>query len=76
MLYIKVEVLQPLPLLSNETVANILKVPDIPERIKENPALSHDKTGLISHRKEKINRFSHGLTCVHPLPGNNIYRLT
>lgn len=58
----------------NETDANILKVPDIPERIKENPALSHDKAGFISHRKEKINRFSHGLTCVHPLPGNNIYR--
>lgn len=46
MLYIKVEVLQPLPLFSNETVANILKVSDIPERIKEIPALSHDKTGL------------------------------
>lgn len=60
----------------NETDANILKVPDIPERIKENPALSHDKAGFISHRKEKINRFSHGLTYVHPLPGNNIYRPT
>ena len=74
MLYIKAEVLKPLLLLSNETVANILKVRDILERIKENPALSHDKTGCTSHRKEKINRFSHGLTCVHPLPGNNIYR--
>ena len=63
-------------LLSYETVANIQKVPDIPEQEKENPALSHDKTGLKAIRKEKINRFSHGLTCVRPLLGNNIYRPT
>ena len=63
-------------LLSYETVANIQKVPDILEQEKENPALSHDKTGLKAIRKEKINRFSHGLTCVHPLLGNNIYRPT
>ena len=39
-------------LLSYETVANIQKVPDILERIKENPALSYDKTGLKTIRKE------------------------
>ena len=61
-------------LLSYETVANIQKVPDIPEQEKENPVLSHDKTGLKAIRKEKINRFSPGLIYVHPLPGNNIYR--
>ena len=44
--------------------------------IKENPALSHDKTGFKAIRKEKINRFSHGLTYVRPLLGNNIYRPT
>ena len=53
-------------LLSYETVANILKVPDIPEQEKENPVLSHDKTGLKAIRKEKINRFSPELTCVRP----------
>ena len=53
-------------LLSYETVANIQKVPDILEQEKENPALSHDKTGLKAIRKEKINRFSPELTCVHP----------
>ena len=77
MLYIIAEVKElPAFIVLNETDANILKVPDIPERIKENPALSHDKAGFINHRKEKINRFSHGLTYVHPLPGNNIYRPT
>ncbi len=39
---------------------------------KKNPALSYDKTGLKAIRKEKINRFSPGLTCVRPLHGNNI----
>ena len=63
-------------LLSYETVANILKVPDIPEQEKENPVLSHDKTGFKAIRKEKINRFSHGLTCVRPWHGNNIYHPT
>ena len=58
-------------LLSYETVANIQKVPDILEQEKENPALSHDKTGLKAIRKEKINRFSPELTCVRPLHGNN-----
>ena len=53
-------------LLSYETVANIQKVPDILEQEKENPALSHDKTGLKAIRKEKINRFSPELTCVRP----------
>ena len=53
-------------LLSYETVANIQKVPDILEQEKENPALSHDKTGLKAIGKEKINQFSHGLTCVRP----------
>ena len=40
-------------LLSYETVANIRKVPDIHEQEKENPALSHDKTGLKAIRKQK-----------------------
>ena len=44
-------------LLSYETVANILKVPDIPEQEKENPVLSYDKTGLKAIRKEKIVGF-------------------
>ena len=63
-------------LLSYETVANIQKVPDILEQEKENPALSHDKTGLKAIGKEKINQFSHGLTCVRPWHGNNIYHPT
>ena len=54
MLYIKAEVLQLLLSLSYETVANIQKVPDILERIKENPALSYDKTGLKTIRKETL----------------------
>ena len=61
---------------SNETVANIQKVQDIPEQEKENPVLSHDKTGLKAIRKEKISRFFHGLTCVRPWHGNNIYHPT
>ena len=67
-------ILTPLLLFSNETVANILKVPDILEQEKENPTLSHDKTGLKTIRNEKISQFSHGLTCVRPWHGNNIYR--
>ena len=63
-------------LLSYETVANILKVPDIPEQEKENPVLSYDKTGLKAIRKEKISRFFHGLTCVRPWHGNNTYHPT
>ena len=63
-------------LLSYETVANIRKVPDIHEQEKENPVLSHDKTGLKAIRKEKINRFFHELTCVRLWHGNNIYRPT
>lgn len=66
--------LTPLLLFSNETVANILKVPDILEQEKENPALSHDKTGLKTIRNEKNSQFSHGLTCVRPWHGNSIYR--
>ena len=64
MLYIRIEVKRTSTILSNETVANIQKVPDIPEQEKENPALSHDKTGLKAIRKEKINRFFPELTCV------------
>ena len=57
MLYIEAEVLQLLLSLSYETVANIQKVPDILERIKENPALSYDKTGLKTIRKEILIGF-------------------
>ena len=61
------------PLFSYVTFAKLAKSLKTPTYNKRNPALSHDKTGLKAIRKEKINRFSHGLTCAHPLLGNNIY---
>ena len=62
------------PLSSYVIFAKLGKSLKTPAYNKENPALSHDKTGLKAIRKEKINRFSPGLIYVHPLPGNNIYR--
>ena len=75
MLYIKAksQVTVQSPLFSYVTFAKLAKSLKTPAYNKRNPALSHDKTGLKAIRKEKINRFSHGLTCVHPLLGNNIY---
>jgi hypothetical protein len=75
MLYIKAksQVSVQSPLFSYVTFAKLAKSLKSPAYNKRNPALSHDKTGLKAIRKEKINRFSHGLTCVHPLLGNNIY---
>lgn len=58
MLYIIAEVKElPAFIVLNETDANILKVPDIPERIKENPALSHDKAEFITIEKKKLIGF-------------------
>ncbi len=54
------------------TFAKLAKSLKTPIYKTRNPALSYDKTGLKAIRKEKINRFSPGLTCVRPLHGNNI----
>ncbi len=68
MLYIKAksQVTVQSPLFSYVTFAKLAKSLKTPAYNKRNPALSHDKTGFKAIRKEKINRFSHGLTCVRP----------
>ena len=73
MLYIKAksQVTVQSPLFSYVTFAKLAKSLKTSAYNKRNPALSHDKTGFKAIRKEKINRFSHGLTCVHPLLGNS-----
>ena len=74
MLYIKAksQVTAQSPLFSYVTFAKLAKSLKTPIYKTRNPALSYDKTGLKAIRKEKINRFSPGLTCVRPLHGNNI----
>ena len=68
MLYIKAksQVTAQSPLFSYVTFAKLAKSLKSLAYNKKNPALSHDKTGLKAIRKEKINRFFPGLTCVRP----------
>jgi hypothetical protein len=68
MLYIKAksQVTAQSPLFSYVTFAKLAKSLKSLAYNKKNPALSHGKTGLKAIRKEKINRFFPGLTCVRP----------